>query len=105
MLKFGCPRTTLAAWALANPEALGQIRPRLLSPSATNSSGVVYRHPDRVAKLLSWTEGRVIAGRARKIRLPELGAGRELPLSHEDGESTQAAQRQDQQRTSPRKIH
>src|SRR5438445_11560276 len=28
MLKFGCPRTTLAAWALVTPEALGQIRPR-----------------------------------------------------------------------------
>jgi hypothetical protein len=66
--------------------------------------GVVYRNSGRGAKLLRWTECRVIASRASEIGLPELGVGTDLPLSTEDGDGTQAAQRHDLPRASPRRI-
>src|SRR5207237_9512965 len=36
IVKSGYPKTTLADWPLVNRDALGQMRTRLLSPSATN---------------------------------------------------------------------
>src|SRR5207302_4395401 len=36
IVKSACPNTTLAGWLLVNRDALGQMRMRLLSPSATN---------------------------------------------------------------------